>query len=175
MHGRKDVIGVLTAQHTEIKALLDKTRSPRGVNWTAFDDVTRLIAVHETSEAELVYPAIRAAGEYGERLAAARTREEARMSRMVAELEGMDGVGFEAAFGQLRAYLLAHVDAEETEVFAVLAVTQPPDGLRSMADVLEVAANAAPGRGRRLGRRRARAAPSDTIEATVRDAIRKAS
>jgi hypothetical protein len=154
MHRNKDVIGVLMDQHEQIKALLAKTCSSRGVNWSAFEEVKRLIAVHETSEKELVHPAIRAAGEYGERLAEARTREEARVWRMVDELEGMDGDRFEAAFEQLRAFLLAHADAEETEVFAVLAVTQPAEGLRTMAQALEVAFNAVPrqGRRRRLGR-----------------------
>jgi hemerythrin superfamily protein len=175
MHGPKDVIEVLKAQHDEIRALLEKTRSWRGVNWHAFDDLTRLLAVHETAEREVVYPAIRTVAGYGERLAEARAREEERAARMVTELEGMDAPAFVPAFERLRDYVLAHADAEETEVFAVLATTHSPEELRSMAHMLEVALKAAPGRGRRHGRRRAGAGPAAVIEATVRDAIRKAS
>ena len=175
MHGPKDVIEVLKAQHDEIRALLEKTRSWRGVNWHAFDDLTRLLAVHETSEEEVVYPAIRATGAYGGRLAEARAREEERAALMVTELEGMGTAAFVPAFERLRAFVLAHADAEETEVFAVLRTTHSPEELRSMARMLEVAVKAAPGRARGHRRRRARTGPAAAIEATVRDAIRQAS
>ena len=63
------VIDVLQSQHEQVKKLLSQIGSGKGAS--AADDFCELhhkIAVHETAEEEIVYPALRSTGPDGERV-----------------------------------------------------------------------------------------------------------
>jgi hemerythrin superfamily protein len=162
-----DVVAVLKAQHQEVKGLLEKVGSATGPQrGQAFRELKRFAVVHETSEEETVYPAIRATGEDGRRLADARVHEQAEALQVFTRLEAMDSGSqeFATGFGELRTAMLAHAESEEAEVFPLLKSTQSQEALRDMAATFEVAQRQ--GEGDR---------PAKEIEHDVRDALRKAS
>jgi hemerythrin superfamily protein len=162
-----DVIAVLEAQHQQVKAMLEQVSSASGAQkGTAFGQLKRMAVAHETSEEETIYPALRATGGDGQRLAEAREAEQAEAMQVITRLEGMDPASeeFSRTFSELRQAMLAHAEAEEREVFPLLQRTQTEAALREMARPFEVAQQ--------------QGAPDQhakDIEREVRDALRKAS
>jgi hemerythrin superfamily protein len=162
-----DVVSLLKAQHEEVKGLLQKVGSATGAQKAdAFRELKRFAVVHETTEQEVVYPAIRATGEDGERLAEARLREQEEAMQVLTRMEGMESASddFSRTFAGLRKAMLAHAEAEEAEVFPLLKSTEAAESLRQMATTFERAEQQ--GRSDR---------PARDIEHDVRDAVRKAS
>jgi hemerythrin superfamily protein len=142
-----DVIDVITAQHQEVKRLLTQVVAGSGDALDqSFCELRRMIAVHETAEEEIVYPTIRLAGADGKRVADARTAEEAEGTKVLARLEGMKpgSAEFTALFGEFRAAVLSHAQAEESSVLPLLRSGQTPEALQKMARTFELAEKAAP-------------------------------
>ncbi|HVM65514.1 MAG TPA: hemerythrin domain-containing protein [Acidimicrobiales bacterium] len=111
-----------------------------------FCELRRMIVVHETAEEEVIYPALRASGAEGQRVAEARTTEEQKGAEVLSRLENMElgGTEFTALFEQFRMEVLAHAEAEEETVLPLLASTQSQDNLRKMSGAFELAETAAP-------------------------------
>ena len=87
--GAEDVIDLLMAQHQQVKSLFATLRTTSGNGATgAFDELRKMLAVHETAEEEVVYPALRSVG--ADEIVEARLAEEGDAKQALADLEKMD-------------------------------------------------------------------------------------
>ncbi|MFP5376464.1 MAG: hemerythrin domain-containing protein [Acidimicrobiia bacterium] len=141
-----DVVDLLVAQHREARRLFSEVEAGGAGAIESFECLVRLLAVHETAEEEVVYPALRSVGAEGERVAEARTAEEDEAKKALSGLEGLgvDGEGFAARFQAFRADVVAHAEAEEREVFPLLRRSLDGDKLDRMRRALEAAEKMAP-------------------------------
>ncbi len=128
-----DAVDVLTAQHAHIATLLDAAGSASGaVRASAFADLVRLIAIHETVEAQVIHPLARHTIDGGEAIVDARLAEEAIIKMALAELDALDcdDAAFDAQLSGVRHIVLAHNAAEEADEFRPLRSAVPVDILR---------------------------------------------
>jgi hemerythrin superfamily protein len=142
-----DVLEFVHAQHDQIRALFDRLEAAEpAARHDTFCELRRLLAVHETAEEEVLWPALRAAGQDGRRLADARIAEEAVAKDLLAAQERLDppSDAFAAALPELRETVLAHAEQEEQEVFPVLRANQSEERLRLMQRLFAVAEATAP-------------------------------
>lgn len=144
---QEDVVRFLLSQHEDVRRLFRTIIDARGdTRREAFEPLVRLLAVHETAEEMVVYPALRAAGAEGERVADARLAEEDSAKKTLADLEKLDpnSSEFDELFGRFHAAVEAHAESEEREVFPLLERTIDEQQLRRMASALKVAEGVAP-------------------------------
>jgi len=142
-----DVTTMLERQHEQVKLLFASIGD--GKTPTAADDfceLRRMLAVHETAEEMVVYPALRKLGAEGERVANERLAEEDKAKQVLHELEqiGVHEPAFAAKIAEFKQAVLAHAEAEEREVFSRLRKTASPDTLNTMGKALLRAEEAAP-------------------------------
>ena len=106
----------------------------------------RLLAVHETAEEEVVYPAVRRAVDGGDDVADARVEEESRAKSVLSELEnlGVDHPDFRSKLGAFKDLVLAHAENEEGEVFPKLRSSHSHDQLVTMGRAVKAAESFAP-------------------------------
>jgi hemerythrin superfamily protein len=118
-----DVTEVVLAQHKDVaqrlSAVLNKTGSDRTEE---FESLTKFLPVHEAAEQAVIYPALRALGDEGNRIVDARTKEETAASEAISKLTGMDcaSAEFEATFTEFSAKVHQHAASEEAEVLPLL-------------------------------------------------------
>lgn len=141
-----DVVDLLLAQHQEVRQLFSSIHGAAGDRAEAFECLVRLLAVHETAEEEVVYPALKSIGPAGERIAEARKAEESQAKTELAQLEkiGVDGPGFDEQLGLFRMNVMQHAQSEEHEVFPLLRSSLEPEKLEKMRTALERAERMAP-------------------------------
>ena len=141
-----DAIDLLTSQHQQVRQLFTQLQGGGQSRQDTFESLVRLLAVHETAEEEVVYPALRRRAADGEVIAEARKAEEDEAKTMLSDLEkiGVDGEGFDAQLQTLRLAVLTHAENEEREVFPLLRQALDPDELQSMQTALETAERMAP-------------------------------
>src|SRR5438067_9729835 len=86
-----DGVQLLLAQHQQVRHLFAEIAqaSDDKVRKNAFEQLVRLLAVHETAEEEVVYPLVRIKVENGNKLAEARLEEESKAKKMLSDLEKM--------------------------------------------------------------------------------------
>src|SRR3954452_12658735 len=142
-----DVTVMLVEQHQQVKALL--ARIGDGKSPTAADDfceLRRMLAVHETAEEEVVYPALRKLGDEGERIAKARLAEEDEAKQVLHDLEqiGVNEPAFAQKIAEFQQAVLAHAEAEEQQVFPRLREHASAETLVTMGKALLRAEEAAP-------------------------------
>ena len=132
---RRDVVTRVRRQHDTIRRLFDdvEAASPaqRG---EAFRPLVRLLAVHETAEEMVVYPALLLAGSEARAVVRARRVEEDQAKKQLAELEGLDA-GSRQFLAQVRAFRVeveAHAEAEEAEILPLLDEHRAAHELRLM-------------------------------------------
>jgi hemerythrin superfamily protein len=147
-NGRKDVIGVLREQHQIVRDLMAsvKTSLP-GSRVDSFEPLVRLLAVHETAEEMVVYPALRgSAGDEGARIVEARKLEEDEAKKVLSNLESLDPASAEflTMFTSFSEAVEEHASAEEREVFPLLERTMDGDVRRGLAVQLQIAEGIAP-------------------------------
>ena len=143
----RDVVDLLLSQHQEVRSLFGQIQSGVGTTKKGpFDRLVNLLAVHETAEEIVVYPAVRASGPDGDRLADARTSEEDQAKAALSELEklGVDSPEFDAKVQAFQRLVETHAQNEEREIFPLLRTTQSPEKLRKMAESVETAEKMAP-------------------------------
>lgn len=176
-----DAVKFLLTQHAEVRSLFTSVSAASGeARREAFAPLVRLLAVHETAEEMVVYPAVRNAGEEGDRIADARLVEEDEAKKLLADLEKLDPASpeFTEPFRQFRAAVEAHAEREEREVFPLLQRTVDDEQLGRMASSLQVAESVAPTHPHRLAPESAVgnmvAGPFVAIVDRVRDAIKGA-
>ena len=143
----KNVIELLLRQHQEIRELFGEVETATGTSRTAaFDQLRRLLAVHETAEEEIVHPYARRAIDGGEKIIELRLAEENQAKKMLSELEdiGPDGSGFMQKFADLRAAVLDHAEQEEREEFPYVEKLATGQQLAGMARAVKAAQAMAP-------------------------------
>jgi hemerythrin superfamily protein len=144
---KQNAVGFLEEQHDAIRRMFDEVATTTGeARREAFPPLVRLLAVHETAEEMVVYPALRRAGDEGSQVAAARMEEEDRAKKMLADLEKIDPTAseFDAPFREVRTVVEAHAASEELEVFPLLERTTDEKLLERMTGALQVAEGLAP-------------------------------
>ena len=141
-----DAVDLLTAQHEEVRQLFSQIQGGGPGRKDTFECLVRLLAMHETAEEEVIYPALRRTGPDGEQVAEARKAEEDEAKTMLSDLEklGVDGEGFDAQLETFRMSVLAHAENEERVVFPRLRQSLDAESLQSMRTALETAEAMAP-------------------------------
>ncbi|NJC73277.1 hemerythrin domain-containing protein [Planosporangium thailandense] len=145
----KDVVALLIDQHNQIKAMFTQLETATGDHRRElFEDLVRLLAVHETAEEEIVHPVARKKIQGGDAIIDARLREEDEEKRLLSELYdlGPDNPGFGAKFRQLKEAVLEHAGREEREEFSTLRTAVDPEQLRKMGNAVMMAEKTAPTR-----------------------------
>lgn len=143
----QDVVTFLKAQHEQIKTLFEQVASSSGsARREAFDQLRRLLAVHETAEEEIVHPRAKRQLAGGEAIVAERLEEEHKAKEVLAELEKMqvDSTEFETKLRKLQADVIAHAEAEEHKEFDKLASQFDDETLERMRKAVEMAERTAP-------------------------------
>jgi hemerythrin superfamily protein len=144
-----DVVTYLKAQHQQIKELFSQVRATRGeMRESAFTELRRLLAVHETAEELIVHPAARKALPEGESIVNIRLQEENKAKKELSSLESLaiDSTEFEAGLGTLAMDVLAHAEAEERQEFEPLGQSLDSAQLEKMRRTVELAERFAPTR-----------------------------
>jgi hemerythrin superfamily protein len=142
----QDAVSFLQSQHDDVRQLFATIGSTRGEQRRdAFEPLVRLLAVHETAEEMVVYPAIRSA-EGGQAIVEARLQEEDQAKKTLTELEKLDvdSEAFDRLFTEFRAAVEAHAQSEEHEVFPLLQTTTDEKQLERMGMALKAAEGIAP-------------------------------
>ncbi|RUL94855.1 hemerythrin domain-containing protein [Verrucosispora sp. FIM060022] len=143
----QDVIDLLVDQHEQIRSLFAEVRESEGeAKQQAFQDLVRLLAVHESAEEQVVHPAARA--DAGDAVVDARLREESEAKRELSELYdmGTSAPGFDARFAAFEQAVLEHARHEEQEEFPQLRRDTDPQRLRQMAGAVRAAEAISPTR-----------------------------
>jgi hemerythrin superfamily protein len=174
----RDIAERIELQHVKIRELfLAVTGAGPADRQERFEPLVRLLAVHETAEEEIVYPAVRAMGGEAQAIVSARLTEEDAAKKALADLEGMDAASqeFAAALAKLYQDVDRHATSEEREVLPLLKRmdAEQRDG---MAAAFAAAEAVAPTHAHRMapesGLGNALLSPFVAIVDRVRDAIR---
>src|SRR3954462_5016875 len=175
----RDVVDLLLEQHDEIKSLFGQVQQAQGAaKQELFQDLVRLLAVHESAEETVVHPVARRALDDGEQEVQRRLDEEDRAKKELAELYdlGVEHPDFDRRLQAFAAEVTEHATREEAEEFLRLRGTVQADRLRTMAGALRAAEKAAPTRPHpaapESGVGNVRPAPPMAVFARVRDAVR---
>ena len=143
----QDVVDLLMAQHDEIKSLFAQVKTAQGSEKRErFQELVRLLAVHESAEEEVVHPAARRPA--GAEVVEERLHEEDDAKHVLAELHdmGVDHPEFDARFAAFERAVIAHATHEEQEEFPELRQDMGEDRLRRMAGAVRAAEAVAPTR-----------------------------
>lgn len=145
-----DVVDLLLTQHARIEELFLLVSGGDGeARRDAFDQLVRLLAVHETAEEEVIHPLARElpGGGADERVDE-RLAEERAAKEMLRELVdgGVAADGFEAGILLLRDAVLTHARHEERYEFPLLRQHVPVERLRRLAAAVRAAEALAPTR-----------------------------
>jgi hypothetical protein len=176
-----DVVDLLLAQHARIEEqFLLVTGSTGEARRDAFDDLVRLLAVHETAEEEIIHPLVRTLpGAGGDDMVDDRLAEERVAKQTLSTLVdgGVDADGFDTGLLLLRQAVLMHARHEERYEFPHLRQHVPAERLRKLAAALLAAEAFAPTRphpGVESATANVAAGPVLAIIDRVRDAVRRA-
>jgi hemerythrin superfamily protein len=146
---QQDVVDLLLDQHSQIKMLLDRVTKATGTDKRdAFQDLVRLLAMHESAEEEVVHPKARKTIDNGDQIVQARLREEDEAKHTLAQLYdvGVEHPEFDGKFAAFASAVVEHAAHEETEEFPELRRSTPAERLRRMADAVKAAEAMAPTR-----------------------------
>jgi hypothetical protein len=175
-----DVVDLLLIQHARIEEQFLLVIAAAGdAKREAFDDLVRLLAIHETAEEEVVHPVSRGLVDGGDPLVDDRLDEERQAKEMLSELlkAGVNDAGFGAGLLLLRNAVLTHARYEERYEFSALRANVAPERLRTMATAVQAAEAFAPTRphpGVETARANLTIGPALAIIDRVRDLIRDA-
>jgi hemerythrin superfamily protein len=145
----QDVVDVLVDQHNEIKRLFRELKSAKGERKEElFEDLVRLLSVHETAEEEVVHPIARRKIDHGADVVDSRLHEEQESKHALAELYdiGVDSPEFDRKLSALADLVIRHSDQEEESEFKYLRKNVPAEQLRGMAVAVKAAEAIAPTR-----------------------------
>ncbi|GDY32510.1 hemerythrin domain-containing protein [Gandjariella thermophila] len=145
----KDVVELLLDQHNQIKALFRQISGERGRRkQELFEDLVRLLAVHETAEEIVVHPTARTEIPNGEKVVSGRLHEEDEAKHVLAELHGMgvDHPDFDRKMTEFAESVVEHATHEEKDEFPQLRKKLSADRLRQMAGAVRAAEATAPTR-----------------------------
>jgi hemerythrin superfamily protein len=180
MTERTDVVELLKAQHTRIRELLDEVVATKGdERRKTFQDLVRLLAVHETAEEEVIHPFARQYIDGGELVVKDRLEEEEHAKQALSRLEGMDpdSPEFLDQFAALRQDVLAHADSEERYEFDHFRRYADRGKLENLARAVQAAEALAPTRphpGTDTALKNVAVGPVAAVVDRTRDVVRKA-
>jgi len=143
------VVELLLEQHNEIKSLFTHLRTAKGAQKRElFEDLVRLLAVHESAEEEVVHPTARRNLEGGDAIVDKRLHEEDEAKHELAELYdlGVDHPDFDARLATFADAVVEHATHEESEEFLKLRNELSADQLRTLAGAVRAADAMAPTR-----------------------------
>lgn len=175
-----DVLDLLRAQHARIEELFREVLHTEGdVRQERFEDLVRLLAVHETAEEEVVHPRGRGSGGVGDAVIDARLAEEQDAKQQLASLSdmGADHEDFGQLLLTLRNEVLMHAKREERYEFPYLERNLAPAERERLGTALLTAERFAPTRphpGVESAAGNLVAGPPLAVADRVRDAIREA-
>ncbi|WAJ46522.1 hemerythrin domain-containing protein [Mycobacterium sp. Aquia_216] len=144
-----DVVDFLSNQHEQIESLFAKTLASSGDSReTAFVDLRRLLAVHETVEEEIVHPRAKRKIANGTAVVGQRLEEEHEAKTVLQKLEKLDvdSAEFTRLLTELRDAVLEHAAKEEKDEFARLGQELSNHELESMGRAAKLAEAIAPTR-----------------------------
>jgi hemerythrin superfamily protein len=144
-----DVVALLLIQHAQIEELFVLVSGGEGeARRQAFNDLVRLLAMHETAEEEVVHPLSRTLPGDNEALIDERLEEERQAKETLQALieGGVDAPGFDEGLLLLRTAVLEHARHEERYEFPRLRQHVPPERLQQLAAAVRAAEAAAPTR-----------------------------
>lgn len=147
---RGDVVDILTTDHREATALIQRVRAStdpterRDLIDTAVSELVR----HAVAEEMYVYPAMRKYLVDGERAVEHDIEEHKQLEMTMKEFEAVDASSpeFDDALRRLETVLAAHVRDEESEQFPELRARLSHDQLMKLAEQVENAKKLAPTR-----------------------------
>lgn len=142
-----DVVDLLVEQHMQVRDLFATVLSTSGAaRQEAFEALTRMLAVHETAEEEVVHPALRVAMPDGQGIVDARLEEERKAKEMLQRLDGMDAddEDFMPLFLELRNAVISHALYEQRYEFNRLRQHLRPVQRASMRMMVKAAEATAP-------------------------------
>jgi hemerythrin superfamily protein len=178
-----DVVDLLLTQHARIEELFILVAGSTGdQKRDAFENLVRLLAVHETAEEEVVHPLSRRLADGGDALVDDRLDEEHKAKEMLSELikAGVTDEGFDAALLLLRTAVLTHARYEERYEFTHLRAKAPAGQLRTLTGAVRAAEAVAPTRphpGAESAKANLVAGPvlavADRARDLIRDAVRR--
>ncbi|MFL6053026.1 MAG: hemerythrin domain-containing protein [Actinoallomurus sp.] len=121
-----DLISILTEDHRELRQLLTELEHLTGGEplWRSLADLTITEMVrHSVAEEAFLYPVARQRLPEGQRIVDQEVADHGRIEQMVARLESPDlpTAQFSVLMSQLAAALGAHMQAEEDELFVLMA------------------------------------------------------
>lgn len=180
MNPETNVVTLLKQQHGEIRNLFDKVEGTTGDERSeAFQDLVRLLAVHETAEEEVVHPYARRMTDGGTGVVEDRLAEERQAKEMLSHLDGMDveAPEFMPLLMKLRMAVMEHARAEERYEFTHILRTADDKQLAAMAKAVRAAEATAPTHphpGVETGLKNAVLGPLASATDRARDAARKA-
>jgi len=150
MSGRRneDVVDLLTAQHEQIGALLDRLRADHDDKQGLFAELVRLVAVHESAEEEIVHPVARRCRFGADDIVKHRLTEERAVKHALAELRdlGVDHPEFDEKLAKFADAVASHAANEEAEEFTMLRKQFSANQLEKMAASVRQAEAVAPTR-----------------------------
>ncbi|MCC3312402.1 hemerythrin domain-containing protein [Nocardia africana] len=143
-----DVVDLLVAQHRRIEDLLGTLRAGPDDKQNLFEELVRLLAVHETAEEEVVHPAAARAQFGAKPMVDNRLAEENQAKHDLAELYdlGVDHPEFDAKLSAFADAVLEHAEHEEKEEFVLLRQSFSGTQLTHMANTVRGAEAMAPTR-----------------------------
>jgi hemerythrin superfamily protein len=175
-----DVVDLLLAQHGRVEELFREVLESTGdERRDTFHELTRLLAVHETAEEEIVHPLARRSIDGGEGIVDDRLTEEREAKELLADLydKGPDAPDFEARLLELRQAVLTHARFEERYEFTRLREAASQATLKAAAAALVAAEATAPTRphpGTESATKNLLVGPPAAIMDRARDVIRDA-
>ncbi|HEX5540582.1 MAG TPA: hemerythrin domain-containing protein [Micromonospora sp.] len=144
---KQDVVDFLKSQHEQIKSLFSQVKSAQGTEKRErFQELVRLLAVHESAEEQIVHPEARAAA--GDQVVDARLHEEHEAKHALAELYdmGVDHPQFDSKLDMLAKAVIEHAEREEREEFPKLRERVSANRLQQMTEAVGAAEQMAPTR-----------------------------
>ena len=142
----EDAVSFLERQHGDVRNLFDALKSGEDDRTDTFQCLVRLLAVHETAEEMVIYPAIRSKVPNGKELAEARLKEEDDAKQLLSDLEkmGTEAAEFDTKLAAFERAVLDHAEHEETEVFPKLREHLDAETLETLRTALIAAEAIAP-------------------------------
>jgi hemerythrin superfamily protein len=140
-----DAVDLLLHQHQQIRRLFQEVEEKEGDKRAeAFERLCRFLAVHETTEEEIIHPVARLSVK-SDKVIDARLEEENKGKKMLQALEemGPSAQGFGALFAEFRTAVLEHAEHEEREEFPELK-TRSSAELHGLAAGIKAAEATAP-------------------------------
>ncbi|WP_067570181.1 hemerythrin domain-containing protein [Nocardia acidivorans] len=145
---KEDVVTLLVAQHEQIRGLLNQVQATAGTaKRESFEELVRLLAIHESAEEEVVHPASRRA-EVDKDIVAGRLHEENEAKQMLSQLYdlGVQHENFDTEFRAFAESVIEHAEMEEKEEFDQLRRRLSSDDRARLASAVRVAEAVAPTR-----------------------------